>query len=62
MTMHVSMKYLCGLRLRVVDRGMCVMHGLRVQWQNIRQVVMGACKGLYKARIGARGCDRLGVM
>ena len=60
--MHVSMKYLCGLRLRVVDRGMLVMHRLPVQWQNIWWVVMGAHEGPYKAQIGARGCDRSGVM
>ena len=55
--MHVSMKYLCGLKLHVVDRGTSVMHGLRVQWQNIRQVVAGAHKWLYRARMGATGCD-----
>ena len=59
--MHVSTKYLCGPRPRVVDRGMCVMHGLWVQWQNIRQVVIGTCERLYKAQIGARGCDGSGV-
>ena len=59
--MHVSMKYLCGPRLHIVDRGTCIVHGLWVQSQNIRRVVTGACKGLYKARMGARGCDRLGV-
>ena len=60
--MHVSLKYLCGLRLYVVDRGTCIMHGLQVQWQNIRQVVMGAHEGPYKAQIGTRGCDRSGVI
>ena len=29
---------------------------------NIRQVVMGAHEGPYKAQIGARGCDRSGMM
>ena len=59
--MHVSMKYLCGPKPHIMDRGMRIMHGLQVQWQNIRQVVMGAHEGPYKAPIGARGCDRLGV-
>ena len=59
--MHISMKYLCGPRLHVVDRGMHIVHRLQVQWQNIRWVVMGAHEGPYKARIGARGCDGLGV-
>ena len=56
------MKYLCGPRLRIVDRGTHVMHGLRVQWQNIRLVVVGAHKGPYKARTGARGWDGSGMM
>ena len=60
--MHVSTKYLCGPKPCDVDREMHVMYGLWVQWQNIRWVVMGAHKGPYKARIGARGCDGLGVM
>ena len=38
--MHVSTKYLCGLRPHVV-------HGLQVQWQNIRWVVAGARKWSY---------------
>ena len=56
--MHVSTKYLCGPRPRVVDRGTHVVHGLRVQWQNIRQVVAGARKWSYEARMGTMGCDR----
>ena len=60
--MHVSVKYLCGLRPHVVDRGTCVVHRLQVQWQNNRQVVVGACKWLYEAQMGATGCDRLSVM
>ena len=59
--MHVSTQYLCGPKPHVVDRGMCIMHRLWVQWQNIRQVFAGACEGPYKARMGARGCNRLGV-
>ena len=42
--MHVSMKYLCGPRPHVVDKGMCVVHGLQVHGWNIRQVVVGANK------------------
>ena len=60
--MHVSTKYLCGPRPHVVDRRVHIVHGLRVQWQNIRQVVAGDHKWLYKARMGAMGCDRSGVM
>ena len=59
--MHVSMKYLCGPRPCVVDRGTRVVHGLRVQWQNIRRVVAGAHKWSYEAQMGATGCDGLGV-
>ena len=59
--MHVSAKYLCGLKPHVVDRGMHVVHGLQVQWQNIRRVVTGAHKWLYEAQMGAMGCDGLGV-
>ena len=51
----------CGLKLRIVDRGTCIGHGLWVQWQNIRWVVMGAHKWSYMARMGAMGCDRSGV-
>ena len=45
-----------------MDRGTHVVHGLQVEWQNIRRVVVGARKGLYEARMGARGCDGSGVM
>ena len=60
--MHISMKYLCGPRLHVVDRRTCIVHRLWVQWQNIRQVVVGARKWSYEARMGATGCDGSGVM
>ena len=60
--MHVSTKYLCGPRPRVVDRGMRIVHGLRVQWQNNRQVVVDARKWSYEAQMGTMGCDGLGVM
>ena len=60
--MHVSMKYLCGPRPRIVDRGTRVVHGLRVQWQNIRWVVAGARKWSYEAWMGTMGCDGSGVM
>ena len=59
--MHVSTKYLCGPRPRVVDRGTCVVHGLRVQWQNIRRVGAGAHKWSYKARMGTMVCNGSGV-
>ena len=59
--MYVSMKYLCGPRPHIVDRGTCIVHRLWVQWQNIRRVVVGACKWSYEAQMGAMGCDRLGV-
>ena len=45
-----------------MDRGTRIVHGLRVQWQNIRRVVAGARKWSYEARMGAMGCDRSGVM
>ena len=60
--MHVSTKYLCGPRPRVVDRGTRVVHGLQVQWQNIRRVVVGAHKWSYEAWMGTMGCDGSGVM
>ena len=41
---------------------MCVVHRLWVHGQNIRWVVAGAHKWSDKARTGARGCNRLGVM
>ena len=44
-----------------MDRGTHVVHGLRVQWQNIRQVVVGAHKWSYEARMGTMGCNGLGV-
>ena len=59
--MHVSTKYLCGPRLRVVDRETRVVHGLRVQWQNIRQVGAGARKWSYEARMGTMVCNGSGV-
>ena len=59
--MHVSTKYLCGPRLHVVDRRTRIVHGLWVQWQNIRRVVAGARKWLYEAQMGATGCDGSGV-
>ena len=59
--MHVSTKYLCGPKPHVVDRGMCVVHGLQVQWWNIRWVVVGAHKWLYEAWMGAMGWDGSGV-
>ena len=60
--MHVSTKYLCGLKPHIVDRGMCIVHRLQVQWQNIRWVVAGARKWPYEAQVGATGCDGSGVM
>ena len=59
--MHVSTKYLCGPRPHVVDRGTRVVHGLRVQWQNIRWVVAGARKWSYEAQMGTMVCNGLGV-
>ena len=52
----------CGPRLHVVDGGMHVVHGLRVQWQNIRRVVAGAHKWSYEARMGTMVCNGSGVM
>ena len=37
------------------------MHRLWVHGQNIRQVVVGACKWLYEDRTGAKGCNGSGV-
>ena len=45
-----------------MDRGMRIVHGLRVQWQNNRQVVADARKWSYEAQMGTMGCDGLGVM
>ena len=60
--MHVSMKYLCGLRPHVVDRGLCTMYRLQVQWVGILGGWLQAHEGPYEDRTGARGCDGLGVM
>ena len=45
-----------------MDRGTRVVHRLRVQWRNTRRVVAGVHKWSYEARMGATGCDGLGVM
>ena len=37
------------------------MHGLQVQWQNNRWVVVDARNWSYEARMGAMDCDGLGV-
>ena len=42
--MHVSMKYLCGPRPHIVDKGTYVVHRLWVHGWNIRWVVVGANK------------------
>ena len=58
---HGGMRVVHG-GTRIMHGGMRVVHGLRVQWRNTRQVVAGARKWSYEARMGATGCDGLGVM